>query len=302
MFKALQRLFTRRAPSASDIQLIEEWALQRGDPVKRDRKGQGAVVSFNVEGGPARLEWGPAQRPYIQGRELRVRVDLGLPPSLEMMVMSRPLAQWLESDAYSQLVRGHQTGIDSALPEEQRWLAVFDPLEVEVPEAVHKQFLVLSGSPSHARRWLRGDLANRLQRAITRWLPPDAPLVLMTMRGRLYLRTSAPQVDGALLDGVRGLAETASLRAIACQKRPRPTASVRSPEVRRDIHADVLGSIASASMVNEAADMVADPLDVFESSGGHPSDLMTLPMVAEFEGTDYPSDFIIDPIDADLKI
>jgi hypothetical protein len=200
---------------------MKEWAAHRGDASKRSRKGHGCVVAFTLDGHQGRMEWGPPQRAYIPTRELRVRIDMGLPPQLEMMVMSRPLARRLESDAFAQMVRGQQTGIDSVLSEEQRWLSVFEPVDFDANPVVQKSFLILGSSPPHARRWVAGDLANRLVRASSRWLGAETPLVLMTLRGRIYLRTEVPVLDSAVLDGARGLAEVAATRAVLCQKRPR---------------------------------------------------------------------------------
>ncbi len=297
MFESLQRMFSRRRADPSDTELMQEWALSRGDVSKLDRRGRGCVVLFEIEGGPARMEWGPSQRPYIEGQELRVRVDLGLPPSLEMMVLSRSLAKSLESDAYQQLVRGQQTGIDSALPEEQRWLSAFDPIEIpELLEVARRQFVVLSSSTKLATRWVQGDLANRLVRATSRWLTPEAPFVLMTMRGRVYMRTSAPVLEPELLDGVRSLVETASLRAIGCQKVPRKS------EVPSATGAGALAAAAVLASAGGAAAGRGEHLLTESYEDGLPSDLLTLPMVEEFEATDYPSAFGLSDLQTDVKL
>ena len=43
---------------------------------------QGFVIDGRLGATPWRLEWGPSQRPYIQGQELRLRSELGLSPDL----------------------------------------------------------------------------------------------------------------------------------------------------------------------------------------------------------------------------
>ncbi|PXW94740.1 hypothetical protein C7444_11255 [Sphaerotilus hippei] len=216
MFQAIHRLLRPRAVAAPDSGLLEEWAEHRGEHCKRVRRGHGCAIDFRVLGRPGRMEWGPSQRDYIPRQELRVRIDMGLPALLEMMVMSRPLAERLEGDAYGTLVQGHKTGMGHALPEELRWLSMMDRVDFPDHELLAQRFVLMAASAPHAARWVRGDLANRLMRAATRWLSPEAPLVLMTLRGRLYLRTEANQLEMAMLDGARSLAEVAATRAQAC--------------------------------------------------------------------------------------
>lgn len=214
MLDSLTRLLRRRPSPDTDSRLMEDWARQRGETIKRVRDGSGCVLEFRSQGLPARLEWGPAQRDYIHHRELRVRVELALPEALEMLVMSRALAERLETQAYDQLTRDQQTEIDASMPEEARWLAMFDPVALAAPAAFGDAFLVMAASPPHARRWVEGELAGRLIRARERWLSADAPLVLMTLRGRLYLRTEARALDDKLLEGVRLLIDAAADSAL----------------------------------------------------------------------------------------
>lgn len=213
MIKALQRfqrLLGSRAETVSDPQVLDEWAKVRGYQLKRVRRGEGRVVEFEWEGRRGRLEWGPSKRAYINERELRVCIEAGLPEHLEMLLMSRSLAQRLDSQAYKTLVSDHQTGIDTSLPEEVRWLSMLE--RVPVPSTV-AAYVMLSSSPPHAQRWLDGDLLSRISRAAHNWLGDDAPLVLMTLRGRVYLRTEAMNTEPAMLDGACSLTEAAATSA-----------------------------------------------------------------------------------------
>lgn len=205
-----QRLLGKRPEIQSDSRLLETWAETHGHTLKRVRRGDGRVVEFDCDGCPGRMEWGPPQRNYVAGRELRVRIEAGLPNNLDMLIMSRQLAQKLETQAYQTLVRDHQTGIDATLPEEVRWLSMLEKLEVPSTAA---GFVLLASSPPHGHRWLEGELLSRISRAASLWLSSDAPLVLMTLRGRVYLRTEALSMEDGLLDGARGLAEAAAISA-----------------------------------------------------------------------------------------
>jgi hypothetical protein len=213
MIKALQRLqrlLGSRHEATADPQVLDAWAEARGHRLKRVRNADGRVVEFDWEGRRGRLEWGPSKRAYLVGQELRVCIEAGLPQHLEMLLMSRSLAQRLDSQAYQTLVQDQQTGIDTTLPEEVRWLSMLE--RVPVPSTV-AGYVMLSSSPPHAQRWLEGDLLSRVSRAAHNWLGDDAPLVLMTLRGRIYLRTEAQVTEATVLDGACNLAEAAAASA-----------------------------------------------------------------------------------------
>lgn len=216
MLETLQRLWRRQpAPDPHDAASIEAWGRRRGEVVKHTRHGGGVVVEYRFAERAARVEWGPAQRPYMGQRELRVRVDLGVPSALEMMVMSRSLANRLEGEAYQRLVHGQQTEADVQMPEEARWLAMFQRAPLDAPyAAVMAPFVVLGASTGYARRWVEGELATRLARALTHWLTTETPLVIMVVRGRLDLRIQADALDDTVLDGVRLLGDCAAARAL----------------------------------------------------------------------------------------
>ncbi|MDZ7858566.1 hypothetical protein [Sphaerotilus sp.] len=225
MMKTLQRLQrllgSRTETTDSDPQALDGWAEARGHRLKRVRRGEGRVVEFEWEGRRGRLEWGPSKRAYIAGQELRVCIEAGLPQQLEMLLMSRSLAQRLDSQAYQTLVQDHQTGIDTTLPEEVRWLSMLE--RVPVPSTV-AGYVMLSSSPPHAQRWLEGDLLSRVSRAAHNWLGDDAPLVLMTLRGRVYLRTEALVTEVAMLDGACNLANAAAASARLLMSKTTPVA------------------------------------------------------------------------------
>ncbi len=215
MLESFQRLWRGKAAQTPDTRLFAVWAQRRGDTVKHVRDGSGVVAQYAFNGRAARMEWGPSQRDYMGPRELRVRIELGLPAVLEMMVISRWLAEQLENQAYQRLVEGQQTQVDVNMPEEARWLAMFERVAIDPAYApLVASYAVLGSSPGYTRRWVEGELATRLARALSHWLAADAPLVLMVARGHLLLRTAAPSIDETVLEGVRLLAESAAARAL----------------------------------------------------------------------------------------
>lgn len=222
MLHSLQRLMTRPNASANDLGWLDSWGQRRGDVVKRVRGDIGVVIEGRYERHALRIEWGPPQRDYVQGRELRLRYELGLPSWLEMAVLSRELAEELEARTYDDLTRDQQTGIETVqMPEEARWLAMFERVPNEaVPAGLHDRFVALGARESLAQAWIDSEVSLRLTRACAHWLGPETPLVLMTLRGRLYLRTEAPTLDESLLEGMRSLADTAAHQALRVADRP----------------------------------------------------------------------------------
>lgn len=215
MLESFHRLWRGKATQEPDTRLFEAWGRRRGDTVKQARDGKGAVSQYLFDRRAARMEWGPSQRDYMGARELRVRIELGLPHELEMMVISRWLADQLEHQAYERLVQGQQTEVDVSMPEEARWLAMFPRVPIASAYApLVAAYTVLGSSTGYTRRWVEGELATRLARALSHWLAADAPLVMMVARGHLHLRTSALNLDDTVLEGVRLLADCAATRAL----------------------------------------------------------------------------------------
>lgn len=198
-----------------DSRELEAWARQRGLLLKRVRDDGGLVVEGSMHGTPWRMEWGAPQRAYILERELRLRMELGLSPTLQMLVTSRALAEELEQSAYALFTQDMQTRIDSGMPEEMRWLAMFPKTQSAALKTLKTKFSAVANSAGPLAVWTDGDLARQLELAGRTWLGNDEPMVLMTLRGRLYLRIEAPQPDTAMLDGALSLFEAAAQGALA---------------------------------------------------------------------------------------
>jgi hypothetical protein len=213
MLASFKRLFGAKAESPKGDHLLA-WAQARGHAIKHVREGDGLVVEGQIEGHPWRLEWGAPQRSYILDRELRLRMELGLPPALQMLVTTRALAEELEQAAFAMFTDGLQTRLDSGMPEEMRWLSMFDKLPVPALKGMRNRFHAVASMAEPLNGWLEGELAARLE-ASGPWLGAEDPFVLMTLRGRVYLRMEALQPDEAMLDAVLALFETAVRRALA---------------------------------------------------------------------------------------
>ncbi len=197
-----------------DFAEVAAWARRRGLAFKRERDGNGFVVDGRLDGQPWRLEWGPSQRPYIEGRELRLRIELGLPADLLMLLMSQPLMESLEKQAFEEFTQGNQTQLGSATPEETRWLVLFPKISLAACPTLRGRFGGVSNVAKEGAAWLDGPLCRELERAATTLLQASPAWLLMTQKGRAYLRMHCPVVDESDIAAALALFETACTEAI----------------------------------------------------------------------------------------
>ncbi len=219
MLKTLQRLLGPQRAVASTVaanawQDVADWADLKRYTFKRTREGNGFVVDGNFSGQPWRLEWGPSQRAYIEGKELRFRMELQLPSSLQMLVLNRPLLESLERESFERYTEVNQTQVDVSTSEEMRWVAMFAPSDLAGQRALRPHFAALSSPPSHVEAWLKGDLATALLLVSASALAKGTPWVLMTLRGRAYMRMALAQPTTAALDAMSKVFATACTEAL----------------------------------------------------------------------------------------
>ncbi|MDO8420479.1 MAG: hypothetical protein Q7S90_10620 [Rubrivivax sp.] len=192
MLDGLKRLFSGNPPvPATGWEGIAPWAEAR-QYAFRGVQNEGFVIDGRLGGAPWRLEWGPSQRPYMQGQELRLRAEMGLGSDLNAVVMNRELQETMEKAVFEQYVEGVQTRIDNQTPPEMRWLVMFPKLSGSELGPLRERYMALSSMKSWLTRWLEGPLAQALQA-----LRVDAsvPVVLMIGRGRLMLRTALDEPE-----------------------------------------------------------------------------------------------------------
>jgi len=214
MLESLKRLFAGKPSQAPAWPEVEAWATRQALGFRRVREGEGFVIEGRFDELPWRMEWGPPQRGYIAGRELRMRMELGLPGDLQMLLLAKPLMDQLERQTYESFTEGLQTQIDTGTPEEMRWLVMFPKVNLNNFRALRGRFGAVSALPSAVQSWLEGPLALQLERAFGTLLQLDPPFVLMTLRGRAYLRVQLIDPDPAALAAAVELFETAARQAL----------------------------------------------------------------------------------------
>jgi hypothetical protein len=214
MLESIKRLFARQDVER-DLVELSDWAKHSGHGFKRVRGEDGFVIDGAIDGRPWRLEWGPPQRDYIGGHELRLRMELSLPHDMQMLVLSRTLMETLERATYEQYTDSMQTQIGAQAPEEMRWLVMFPKIDLGSLKALRARFGAVASVPAAGLAWLEGPLAEALERAADRLLRHDPPFVLMTLRGRVYLRLLLDAPELADIAAALGLFELGVARALA---------------------------------------------------------------------------------------
>ena len=192
MLDGLKRLFSGSPPApAAGWEGIAPWAESR-QYAFRGVQSEGFVIDGRLGVAPWRLEWGPSQRPYIQGQELRLRAEMGLRSDLHLVLMNRELQETMEKAVFDQYVEGVQTRIDNQTPPEMRWLVMFPKLTGAEMGLLRDRYMAFSSMKTWLMRWLDGPLTQALQA-----LRVDAsvPTVLMIGRGRLMLRTALAEPE-----------------------------------------------------------------------------------------------------------
>lgn len=192
---------------------VPAWCVDRGLTFRRERDDLGFVVEGRHEGHDWRLEWGPPQRDYLIHPELRIRCELGAPERLHMLVMSTPLADALERLAYERFTEATRTESDIAMPEEARWVMMYPTLDLGPWRDLRQRVRVFGPHAEALQAWLGAGLGEAIGSALDRGplMQPSVldPLVLMTLRGRLYLRTALAMPTPAALELAIALARVA---------------------------------------------------------------------------------------------
>ena len=206
MLDSIKRMFGQKPPPVSGWGELSAWARANDWTLRPVREPAGFVIDGQAGPTPWRLEWGPSQRSYIQGSELRLRVELPLPRELQALVLNRELMEAMEKAVFDQYVEGVQTRIDTSTPPEMRWLVMFPKLGSGELRSLRDGYGALSSFKPWLQQWLAGELTPTLAA-----MPTDAsrPLVLMIARRRLSLRTALAQPDVKALEAWLGVFECA---------------------------------------------------------------------------------------------
>jgi len=225
MLNSLKRMMIRER-ARTHWREVEAWSRERGFHFRRARDDAGFVIDVKLGERDGRLEWGPSQRDYIVGAELRLRTELGLPNNLQLLVLSRPLMHELERETFERFTDTMQTHIDTSTPEEMRWLAMYEQFSFGAGRTpLAARIGAVGSSRSALSRWLEGPLAEQIEAAGKNVLAFPVPFVLMTLRGRVLLRVGLPVPRVDALTQALALFSVAVQRATQIKELPPDAAS-----------------------------------------------------------------------------
>jgi len=201
MFKRIRKAFgkagraaeaahpERSADGHSDYGPMSQWAATQGFALSAEDGGTGVAFEGKIGSRKWRMQLGRPSRNYIFGREVRARAELGIDESVACLVMNRPLKDALEKRAYQMYTDTLQTAIDTSMPEEMRWVAMYDEVAwPQLGDAFLKRLVILSDRREHAMAWMDAPLA----RSMMQWPAPapsdEVPFMVMLLNGKAYLR------------------------------------------------------------------------------------------------------------------
>jgi hypothetical protein len=213
MLESFRRLFAARA-EGRDFSAVDEWATRRGHVFKRVRGEDGFVIDGRLEGKPWRIEWGLPQRSYMAGHEMRLRMELALRSDTQMLILSLPLMEALDRQTFEEFTDSVQTQIGTKTPEEMRWLVMFPKVDLAALKNFRAHFGAVASAPAVGLAWIEGALANALEEATGGLLKAAPPLVLMTLRGRAYMRLQLDEPRVVDLAAALAIFETAVAQAL----------------------------------------------------------------------------------------
>jgi hypothetical protein len=166
---------------------LSEWASTRGFGLSDNAGALG--LEGRIRSKRWRMELGRPTRNFIRGEELRGRAELGIDEDAAVLILNRPLKEALEKQAYSIYTDHLQTSADPNMPEEMRWLAMYDEVGWDgLPPQFWERYAVLADRRENAVAWIESALAKAMLDWPSPGPTPETPFMLMLLRGKGYMR------------------------------------------------------------------------------------------------------------------
>ena len=189
MFERLRNALALRQRPAKPLAPLQHWAEERGLMAEGHKQG-GFALAGVWQGRAFRAECSPSTRSYIQGHELKARVELSLDPEPGLVLMNRALKGVFEAQAnapFEDVTDPLETRARQ-VPPEVRWLSLYrDAGWPGPPQGFWTRYAVLTDAPDIARQAFDAEVVGMLTRWPAAW-PESSPLLLLLDRGNAYLR------------------------------------------------------------------------------------------------------------------
>jgi hypothetical protein len=197
---------------------VSEWASMQGLGFSQRADGRGGYqMDGKIGDKPWRMEQGKPSRDFIKNSELRARAELGIRDGIAVMVMNRQLKNDLDKRAFALYTDSLRTIADPNLPEEMRWLSIYDEMGWEsLGEAFLNNYAILAENRETAMAWISPELVNLLMA----WPEhnPATPKILMILRGKAYLRMQFTEGDIPTMEHATTVFTTACELALSSLK------------------------------------------------------------------------------------
>ncbi len=184
----------------ANVKTVSNWASLQGWNYSKRSDGRGG---YQLEGKVGqkiwRMEQGKPSRDFIKGCELRGRAELDIRDDVAVLIMNRHLKNDLEKRAYAQYTDSIQTIADPNMPEEMRWLSIYEEVGWEgLGDPFLNNYAILANDRDTAMLWLDQEIVD----ALLSWpeFDPASPKILMLLRGKAYLRMQYSQDDMPTLE------------------------------------------------------------------------------------------------------
>jgi hypothetical protein len=204
--------------SLSPSSKVSEWASMQGLGFSQRTDGRGGYqMDGKIGDKPWRMEQGKPSRDFIKNSELRARAELGIRDSVAVMVMNRQLKNDLDKRAFALYTDSLQTIADPNLPEEMRWLSIYEEMGWEsLGQAFLNNYAILAEERETAMAWISPELVNLLMA----WpdYNPATPKILMILRGKAYLRMQYTEGDIPTMEHATTVFTTACELALSSLK------------------------------------------------------------------------------------
>lgn len=197
---------------SSQFGKVSEWATLQG--LTFSERGKSYSMDGKINGRPWKLEQGKPSRDFIKGIELRARGEMGVSEDIAVMILTRDLKNELDRRAFSLYTDTLQTQVDPHLPEEMRWLSMYEEVGWErLGKVFLDHYAILADEQANAEAWITPELAGQL----LAWpsSEKDVPRVLMLLRGKVYLRMQINEGDLATLEHATRVFTSACDSAVA---------------------------------------------------------------------------------------
>ena len=197
MFDRLKKALSRAGAAGPSSALpggaggnpISEWASTQGLSYSAPAAGRNFALDGSVNGRRWRMELGRPTRDFISGEELRARAELGIDEGVAVLLLNRPLKEALEKRAYALYTDSLQTLSDARMPEELRWLSMYEEVGWDsLPDAFWDRYAILADQRENALAFVDANLAEQLMDWPDPGPGPEVPFMLMLLRGKGYLR------------------------------------------------------------------------------------------------------------------